>query len=78
MKKLITILCIGVLSLSTLTGCNMSVNGETVFEASDEEIDALKQTGKEALDKVKDIATDEDVQKAVKDAAGSIKDAATN
>ena len=78
MKKLIAILCIGMLSLSTLTGCNVSVNGETVFEASDEEIDALKETGKDALNKVKDVATDEDVQNAIKDAAGSIKDAATN
>lgn len=77
MKKFATVTIIGLLALSTLTGCNVSVNGKTVFEASDEDVEKLKETGKQVADKVGDIVTDEEVQNAVKDAAGSIKDAAT-
>ena len=77
MKKFATIAIIGLLALSTLTGCNISVNGKTVLEASDEDVEKLKETGKQVADKVGDIVTDEAVQNAVKDAAGSIKDAAT-
>lgn len=77
MKKFATVAIIGLLALSTLTGCNVSVNGKTVLEASDEDVEKLKETGKQVADKVGDIVTDEAVQNAVKDAAGSIKDAAT-
>lgn len=77
MKKFATVAIIGLLALLTLTGCNVSVNGKTVLEASDEDVEKLKETGKQVADKVGDIVTDEAVQNAVKDAAGSIKDAAT-
>ena len=77
MKKFATVAIIGLLALSTLTGCNVSVNGKTVLEASDEDVEKLKETGKQVANKVGDIVTDEAVQNAVKDAAGSIKDAAT-
>lgn len=77
MKKFATVAIIGLLALSTFTGCNVSVNGKTVLEASDEDVEKLKETGKQVADKVGDIVTDEAVQNAVKVAAGSIKDAAT-
>lgn len=77
MKKFATVAIIGLLALSTLTGCNISVNGKTVLETSDEDVEKLKETGKQVADKVGDIVTDEAIQNAVKDAAGSIKDAAT-
>ena len=39
MKKFATVAIIGLLALSTLTGCNVSVNGKTVLEASDEDVE---------------------------------------
>ena len=54
MKKFATIAIIGLLAMSTLTGCNISVNGKTVLEASDEDVEKLKETENSILE----IATD--------------------
>lgn len=77
MKKLFALFLIGLLSLSTLTACTVKINDKTVFEATDEDVESLKETGKKAADTVKDVVTDEEVQETIKDAASSIKDAAT-
>ena len=62
--KIKTLCFLYILILSVLlSGCNITVNGETVIDDSEEDIQKLKDTG----NKIKTVITDEELRESIND-----------
>lgn len=84
MKKKLVAIIVTTMCLLALTACNADDLNSTIESAASaagvevdinikqEQLDEVKKKAKDSADKIKDIATDEDVHKAAKDLLDSV------